>query len=132
MMPKANGWSSLIRHARSHIGAVLVIAIILMVILLAVLYSPLPMTVRIIIVCVVTITVITMGIWVMARTPKTPEGPLATEDYYIFDNYLRSDYGTNGKSETRQQILKKKNLPKQVLPPPDKPKQIDEGNHNVN
>ena len=128
-MPKVSGWDNLIRHARSHIGAVLVIAIILLAILIATLYAPIPTVAKLIVLPVIVIIIMIFGIWVMVRTPKTPEGLVATEDYYALELYLKhfKGFGIESEANTKKDILKKKLTGKDVLPPLKTPKQLEKG-----
>lgn len=130
MIPRTNGWGNLIKHARSHLGALLVLAIILMAILIASLYAPIPIIAKLICLGVIVTIITVFGIWIMIRTPKTPEGPLATEDFYSLTLALKyyKAYGINPQPETREDVMKKKALPPDTqLPPSKSPKQLSEG-----
>jgi len=128
MMPKSP-FQNLVKYVRSPLGFLLAIAIIIAIVVITVLTTNFSEIGKYVVVGVFFITIIAVVIWVIRRTPKTPHGMVATEDYYALEAYLEhlKAYGTETHTETKREMLKKKKMPKEVLPPPTENPKLTNG-----
>lgn len=129
MIPKSP-WENLVRYVRSHLGFLLAVIVIFGGVVIAVLYADVPIIAKYIVLGVFVLGIIAVTTWVIIRTPKTPHGLVATEEYYALQLFLEHSkaYGTESQVETRQEILRKKGLARDTtLPPSKQPKQLNEG-----
>lgn len=126
IIPKSS-WGDLVKHSRSTLGFLLSVIIILAIILLVTLLSAhLPINSIYIILAIFFITTMVFAVWVIKRTPKTPHGLVATEEYYALLEYLEfsKSYGSEGQPENRKEALKKKRIAKQIMLPSPERKEL--------
>lgn len=117
----------IIKYVRSPLGFVLAVMVILGIVVSVVLFTELPITVKLIMMGLFLAIVIGVLVWVIRRTAREPYGLVATEDYYALETYLKhlKAYGTEEQVETKEQILKRKRVPKGMLPEPKQQKLIN-------
>jgi hypothetical protein len=112
-------WENLIKHVRSPLGFLLAALLLFSLVLIIILLTSLPIGVKCVAIGVFAPTLIGVIIWVIKRTPNTPHGLVATEDYYALEKYLEYAriYGSQSQTETKKEMLKKKKITKDMVLP---------------
>lgn len=121
-MTNTSGWATFLRYIRTPLGAVIALDVL-------VLMGFIPVSLAQVSLLIIAYTAffmfMTLGgfIFIVVRTPKSPHGLVASEDYYALQSYFRSNrvYGDNTTLRTRQATVEDPNRASadtRALPPP--------------
>ena len=99
---------NLVRQARSPLGALLAIALVLILATIGVIWAVRDNTIAVYgMLAFVGLLIAAIVIFIMSRTPKTPAGLTATEEYYAHQLMLQHMklYGRRDRPATRSEVI---------------------------